>query len=369
MADQNRIFRTHIGAGYYGTFVPQVIQRNILENPGWYTAIRSIPGRDRPRGRQGAAQLPDDGGGPHRTAHRECSLLDEATAAAEAMALTHAVARGTMPLYLVDADCHPQTVAVVVTRAKHAASPWKVQSPTVRVRARVIGCLVQYPATDGGLRDFARDLRRCTWRQGAGDAATDLLRLRCWCRRGDGGGHCRRQQPAVGVPIGYGGPHAALLRNEGMSTSVTCRGGSSAYRRTATATPPFAWHCRRGSSTSAARRRPATSARRRSCWPSWRACTRCTTGLTGSGVSPNGRTTGQRSWRMRCAGWATGSCTITSSTHSAPRWSGGAPPHRRCGTVTPDQPACHLPDAARRGARRDHEPGRRGRPDHHLLAQ
>ena len=133
-----------------------MIQRNILENPGWYTAYTPYQA-EIAQGRLEAllnfqTMVADLTGLPIANA----SLLDEATAAAEAMALTHAVApRHDAPVYLVDADCHPQTVAVVVTRAEARGVAVKVQSPEqFEFGPGVIGCLVQYPATDGGLRDF-----------------------------------------------------------------------------------------------------------------------------------------------------------------------------------------------------------------------
>ncbi len=214
MADQNRIFRTHIGMGYYGTFVPQVIQRNILENPGWYTAYTPYQA-EIAQGRLEAllnfqTMVADLTGLPIANA----SLLDEATAAAEAMALTHAVApRHDAPVYLVDADCHPQTVAVVVTRAEARGVAVKVQSPEqFEFGPGVIGCLVQYPATDGGLRDFRA---MCTAAHAASalvTAATDLLALTLLVPPGEWGadiavGNSQR----FGVPIGYGGPHAAFF--------------------------------------------------------------------------------------------------------------------------------------------------------------
>ena len=269
MADQNRIFRTHIGMGYYGTFVPQVIQRNILENPGWYTAYTPYQA-EIAQGRLEAllnfqTMVADLTGLPIANA----SLLDEATAAAEAMALTHAVApRHDEPVYLVDADCHPQTVAVVVTRAEARGVAVKVQSPEqFEFAPGVIGCLVQYPSTDGGLRDFRAMCASCPRRQGPGhgghrpagpDAAGAAGRM--------GRGH-RGRATASGSAC----PSATAARTRRSSprrtsTSATCRAGSSACRRTVTATPRSEWRCRRVSSTSAAKRQRATSAPRRCCW-------------------------------------------------------------------------------------------------------
>ena len=194
--------------------MPQVIQRNILENPGWYTAYTPYQA-EIAQGRLEAllnfqTMVADLTGLPIANA----SLLDEATAAAEAMALTHAVApRHGAPVYLVDADCHPQTVAVVVTRAEARGVAVKVQSPEqFEFGPGVIGCLVQYPATDGGLRDFRAICAAAHGAKALVTAATDLLALTLLVPPGEWGadiavGNSQR----FGVPIGYGGPHAAFF--------------------------------------------------------------------------------------------------------------------------------------------------------------
>jgi glycine dehydrogenase len=214
IAAQNRLYRNYIGMGYSGTFTPQVIQRNILENPGWYTAYTPYQA-EISQGRLEAllnfqtvitdlTQLPV----------ANASLLDEATAAAEAMHLTHAVKRvsGT-PVYLVDEGCHPQTIAVIRTRA------W-ARGITIRVGPAegfefapdVIGCLVQYPATDGGVRDFRPVAERAHAAGALVTAASDLLALTLLLPPGEWGadmavGNSQR----FGVPMGYGGPHAAFF--------------------------------------------------------------------------------------------------------------------------------------------------------------
>ena len=214
MAGQNQVFRSYIGMGYYGTFTPPVILRNILENPGWYTAYTPYQA-EIAQGRLEAlftfqtvtAELT---GLPIATA----SLLDEATAAAEAMALTQAVSKQAGPhTWLVDSRCHPQTIAVVRTRAEARGITIVEDEPdSFTFDAGVIGCLVQYPATDGEIRNF-RDLAGRAHAAGAlVTAATDLLALALIEPPGAWGadiavGNSQR----FGVPMGYGGPHAAFF--------------------------------------------------------------------------------------------------------------------------------------------------------------
>ncbi|HEU4825720.1 MAG TPA: glycine dehydrogenase (aminomethyl-transferring), partial [Dongiaceae bacterium] len=214
MAGQNQVFRSYIGMGYYGTFTPPVILRNILENPGWYTAYTPYQA-EIAQGRLEAlftfqtvtAELT---GLPIAPA----SLLDEATAAAEAMALTQAVSKQPGPhTWLVDARCHPQTIAVVRTRAEARGITIVEGEPdSFTFDAGVIGCLVQYPATDGEIRNF-RDLAGRAHAAGAlVTAATDLLALALIEPPGAWGadiavGNSQR----FGVPMGYGGPHAAFF--------------------------------------------------------------------------------------------------------------------------------------------------------------
>jgi glycine dehydrogenase len=214
IASQNRLCRNYIGMGYSGTFTPQVIQRNIMENPGWYTAYTPYQA-EISQGRLEAllnfqTVVADLTALPIANA----SLLDEATAAAEAMNLTWAVKRGAgRTVYLVDEGCHPQTIAVVRTRAWARGVEVMVgPAKDFEFGPDVIGCLVQYPATDGGIRDF-RPLTERAHRAGAlVTAATDLLALTILTPPGEWGadiavGNSQR----FGVPMGYGGPHAAFF--------------------------------------------------------------------------------------------------------------------------------------------------------------
>jgi glycine dehydrogenase len=214
IAAQNRIFRSYLGMGYYGTFTPQVIQRNILENPGWYTAYTPY----QPEVAQGRLEallnfqtmVADLTGLPVANA----SLLDEATAAAEAMHLTEAVAKSTgRPVYLIDEGCHPQTIAVVQTRAEARGVEIVVQpAAQFGFSGGVIGALVQYPATDGAIRDF-RALTEQAHAAGAlVTAATDLLALTLLMPPGEWGADIAvGSSQRLGVPMGYGGPHAAFF--------------------------------------------------------------------------------------------------------------------------------------------------------------
>jgi glycine dehydrogenase len=214
LASQNRLTRAYIGMGYYGTFTPQVIQRNILENPGWYTAYTPYQA-EIAQGRLEAllnfqTVVSDLTGLPVANA----SLLDESTAAAEAMNLTFAMKKvsGT-PVYLIDAGCHPQTIAVVRTRAEARGIEIKVAAcDDFEFGANVIGCLVQYPATDGGVHDHRKLTERAHAAGALVTAATDLLALTLLVPPGEWGADMAvGSSQRFGVPMGYGGPHAAFF--------------------------------------------------------------------------------------------------------------------------------------------------------------
>ncbi|HLB37872.1 MAG TPA: aminomethyl-transferring glycine dehydrogenase [Gemmatimonadales bacterium] len=212
MAAENEVFRSYIGMGYYDCITPPVIQRNILENPGWYTAYTPYQA-EIAQGRlemllNFQTMIADLTALPIANA----SLLDEGTAAAEAMAMSLAVSHPEQPMYLVDEGCHPQTIAVVRTRAEARGVEIKVGDPArFTFSPGVVGALVQYPSTDGAIKDY-RPL--CDQAHATGalvTAATDLLALTLLTPPGDWGadvavGNSQR----FGVPLGYGGPHAAF---------------------------------------------------------------------------------------------------------------------------------------------------------------
>jgi len=210
----NQVLRSFIGLGYYDTLTPPVIQRNILENPGWYTAYTPYQA-EIAQGRLEAllnyqTVVIDLTGMPIANA----SLLDEGTAAAEAVAMAHAVkSKEGKETVIISRACHTQTIDVVRTRAE--ARGWKVviaDDDAVEVSADAFAVLVQYPATNGGVRDY-RELADAAH---AADAmlvaATDLLALTVLAPPGEWGadvvvGNSQR----FGVPLGYGGPHAAFF--------------------------------------------------------------------------------------------------------------------------------------------------------------
>ncbi|HEX4627492.1 MAG TPA: aminomethyl-transferring glycine dehydrogenase [Gemmatimonadales bacterium] len=216
LAAQNQLYRSYIGMGYYHTFTPQVIQRNIVENPGWYTAYTPY----QPEIAQGRLEallnfqtmVADLTALPIANA----SLLDEATAAAEAMHLTEAVVQlpaGITPMFMIAEGCHPQTIAVVRTRAEARGVQTVVADPaTFEFRPGVIGALLQYPTTDGQLVDY----RACCDEAHAAGAlvtvATDLLALTLLVPPGEWGADIAvGTSQRFGVPMGYGGPHAAFF--------------------------------------------------------------------------------------------------------------------------------------------------------------
>jgi glycine dehydrogenase len=214
IAKKNQVFRSFIGQGYYGTFTPPVIQRNILENPGWYTQYTPYQA-EIAQGRLEAllnfqTLVADLTGLPLSNA----SLLDEATAAAEAMTMCRAAAKADRNTFVVAPNVHPQTIAVVETRAKPLGIHVLVSDPARMDLAGVapFAVLIQYPATDGLVRNPQALIEKAHAAGARVIAATDLLALTLLKPPGELGvdvavGSSQR----FGVPLGFGGPHAAFF--------------------------------------------------------------------------------------------------------------------------------------------------------------
>src|SRR5271167_608925 len=213
LAAQNQVFTSLIGQGYSGTLLPAVIQRNILENPAWYTAYTPY----QPEISQGRLEalfnfqtmICDLTGLDIANA----SLLDEATAAAEAMALAERAAQAKTKSFFVDSDVHPQTLAVLRTRTEPLGWTLIVGDPLADLdRADVFGALLQYPGTSGAVRDLRPAISSLHAKGALAVVAADLLALTLLASPGELGadiaiGSAQR----FGVPMGYGGPHAAYM--------------------------------------------------------------------------------------------------------------------------------------------------------------
>ena len=214
IAGRNELWRSYLGLGYHGTLTPPVIQRNVLENPGWYTAYTPYQA-EIAQGRLEAllnfqTMVIDLTG----LEIANGSLLDEATAAAEAMAMSYAAkGRPGKETFFVAADCHPQTIDVVRTRAEARGVTLVVgDARTFQFGPEVFGALVQYPATDGAVVDYHDFCARAHAADALVTAACDLLALTLLAPPGEWGadiavGNTQR----FGVPMGYGGPHAAFF--------------------------------------------------------------------------------------------------------------------------------------------------------------
>ncbi|KJJ98327.1 glycine dehydrogenase [Pseudomonas sp. 21] len=211
-AQKNELWTSLIGTGYYGTLTPTVILRNVLENPGWYTAYTPY----QPEIAQGRLesllnfqQMTIDLTGLDLAS---ASLLDEATAAAEAMALAKRVAKAKSNLFFVDVHCHPQTLSVVQTRAEAFGFDVVVDEVDNLGQHQVFGALLQYPDTRGEIRDLRAVIDALHAQQAIACVASDLLALLLLTPPGELGadvvlGSAQR----FGVPMGYGGPHAAFF--------------------------------------------------------------------------------------------------------------------------------------------------------------
>jgi glycine dehydrogenase len=209
---RNRVMTSLIGQGYYGTVTPPAIQRNILENPAWYTAYTPY----QPEIAQGRLEallnyqtmVADLTGLPIANA----SLLDEATAAAEAMTMAERCAKSKARAFFVDRNCHPQTLGVIRTRALPLGIEVIEGAPEDLVPEAVFGAIFQYPGTFGHVRDFSAEIARLHQAGAIAVVATDLLAL-CLLREPGamGADIAVGSSQRFGVPVGYGGPHAAFF--------------------------------------------------------------------------------------------------------------------------------------------------------------
>ncbi|MFO1210896.1 MAG: aminomethyl-transferring glycine dehydrogenase [Amaricoccus sp.] len=212
-AAKNRVLTSLIGQGYYGTVTPPVIQRNILENPAWYTAYTPY----QPEISQGRLEALLN----FQTMVRDltgldvanASLLDEATAAAEAMALCQRAAKSKAAAFFVDRDCHPQTIDVIRTRAEPYGWQIVVGDPFADLGpAAVFGAIFQYPGTYGHCRDFAAPIAALHAAGALACVAADPLALTLLKPPGEMGADVAiGSTQRFGVPMGFGGPHAAYM--------------------------------------------------------------------------------------------------------------------------------------------------------------
>ena len=211
-AEQNLLWTSLIGMGYHGTITPPVILRNVLENPGWYTAYTPYQ-PEIAQGRLEALlnyqQMIIDLTGLDLA---NASLLDEATAAAEAMTLARRMAKSKSNRFFIDENCHPQTLSVVQTRAEAFGFELMVGTLDELAGQEVFGALLQYPDTHGEIRDLRPVIEQLHAQQALACVAADLLSLLLLTPPGElGADVVLGSTQRFGVPMGYGGPHAAYF--------------------------------------------------------------------------------------------------------------------------------------------------------------
>lgn len=212
VARKNQVFTSMIGQGYYGTVCPPAIQRNILENPAWYTAYTPY----QPEISQGRLEallnfqtMVCDLTGLEVA---NASLLDEATAAAEAMTMAQRVARSKANAFFIDENCHPQNIAVMKTRAAPLGIEVIIGDPADLDPERVFAAIFQYPGTYGHLTDFTPHIERLHAAGAIGIMIADIMALTVLKEPGAMGADIAvGSTQRFGVPMGYGGPHAAYM--------------------------------------------------------------------------------------------------------------------------------------------------------------
>ena len=211
IAKQNKVFKNYLGQGYYGTLTPNVILRNILENPAWYTAYTPY----QPEISQGRLEalinfqtMVTDLTGLEIA---NASMLDEGTAAAEAMSLTRRVSKSKSNTFFVDKDCLPQTIDIIVTRAQPLDIDIQVGNPE-DCDGDVFGMLLQYPGVSGEVKDYREIIATVQQQKGVVVMAADILSLVMLESPGSLGADIAiGSTQRFGVPMGFGGPHAAYM--------------------------------------------------------------------------------------------------------------------------------------------------------------
>ncbi len=270
LASKNVCNRSYIGQGYYNTFTPNVVLRNVLENPGWYSAYTPY----QPEISQGRLesllnyqQMIMD-----LTAMEiaNASLLDEATAAAEAMTLCKRAGKSKSNTFFVCDELHPQTIDVLHTRAEYIGFEIITGALDEMDKHDIFAAILQYPSTTGNVQDLTELISQAHSKNTLVAVATDLLALTLLKAPGEMGadvviGSAQR----FGVAMGFGGPHAAFMASKDKFKR-TCRVALLAFLKIDEVIAPCAWQCKHANNISAVKKRPLTSVRHRHCLPIWR---------------------------------------------------------------------------------------------------
>jgi len=211
----NSVYRSFIGQGYYGTVTPKVILRNVFENPGWYTSYTPYQAEISQGRLEALINFQTMVGDLTGFEIANASLLDEATAAAESMTLARRVGKSKSQKFFVDQNCFPQTISVVTARAKPIGIEVIVGDPqklTDLNEETYFGALLQYPGNDGAIADFSQEIKSVHENNGLVIMATDLLALTLLKSPGELGADIAiGSSQRFGVPLGFGGPHAAFI--------------------------------------------------------------------------------------------------------------------------------------------------------------
>ena len=211
----NSVYRSFIGQGYYGTVTPKVILRNIFENPGWYTSYTPYQAEISQGRLEALINFQTMVGDLTGFEIANASLLDEATAAAESMTLAHRVGKSKSQKFFIDQNCFPQTISVVSARAKPIGIEIVVDDPKKLndlTEDMYFGALLQYPGNDGAIVDFSQEIKSVHENNGLVIMATDLLALTLLKSPGEIGADIAiGSSQRFGVPLGFGGPHAAFM--------------------------------------------------------------------------------------------------------------------------------------------------------------